>query len=63
MFDANLIGIGGIQEPRMALVIVATDVNDPNKQLQRSVCTRPAGDVQICRDWDTDQPIPDNGKR
>lgn len=31
--DANLIGIGGIQEPRKVLVVVATDIHDENKQL------------------------------
>src|SRR5262249_14973964 len=28
--DANLVGIGGIQEPRKVLVMVATDVNHPD---------------------------------
>src|SRR5262249_31117752 len=31
--DAKLVGIGGIQEPRKVLVIVATDLHDQNKQL------------------------------
>jgi hypothetical protein len=29
--DANLIGIGGIQEPRKVVLLVATDVHDPNQ--------------------------------
>jgi hypothetical protein len=51
--DANFVGIGGIQEPRKVLVIVATDVHDQNKQLQRMVCTYPAKSTTICRDWST----------
>jgi hypothetical protein len=51
--DANLVGIGGIQEPRKVLVIVATDVHDQNKQIARTVCTWPAKGTQVCRDWDT----------
>lgn len=51
--DAMLVGIGGIQEPRKVLVVVATDVHDQNKQLGRMVCTWPAKDKQVCRDWDT----------
>jgi hypothetical protein len=51
--DANFIGIGGIQEPRKVLLMVTTDVHDQNKQLLRSVCTYPAKDTIICREWDT----------
>jgi len=51
--DAKLVGIGGIQEPRKVLVVVATDVRDQNKQLSRMVCTWPAKDEQVCRDFDT----------
>ena len=51
--DANLVGIGGIQEPRKVRLIVSTDVHDQDKQLQRAVCTYPAKDTVICRDWDT----------
>jgi hypothetical protein len=51
--DVMLVGVGGIQEPRKALVTVATDVHDENKQLLRMVCTLPAKDKQVCRDWDT----------
>jgi hypothetical protein len=50
---ANLVGIGGIQEPRKVVVIVATDVHDQNKQLMRMVCTWPAKGKQVCRDWST----------
>ncbi len=63
MFDANLVGIGGIREPRMVIVAVATDAKDPNKQVQRVVCTRPAEGVQICRDWDTGKLIRDKDGR
>jgi hypothetical protein len=48
--DANLVGIGGIQEPRKVVVIVATDVHDPNKQLSRMVCTWPIKGKRVCRD-------------
>jgi hypothetical protein len=51
--DANLVGIGGIQEPRKVLVMVATDLHDPNQQVARIVCTWPATTVRVCRDWDT----------
>lgn len=57
--DANLVGIGGIQEPRKVMVLVASDVHDPHKQISRWVCTWPenwaAKDKQVCRDWDTGQ--------
>ena len=51
--DANLVGIGGMQEPRKVLVLVAFDRHDQNKQLSRTVCTYPAKSAVICRDWDT----------
>jgi len=51
--DANFVGVGGIQEPRKVLVVVATDIHDQDKQLQRMVCTYPAKGMVICRDWDT----------
>jgi hypothetical protein len=40
--DANFVGIGGIQEPRKVGLIIETDINDPNMQLLRVVCTWPA---------------------
>jgi hypothetical protein len=51
--DADLVGIGGIKEPRKVLVVVATDVHDQNQQISRMVCTYPAKGTVICRDWDT----------
>jgi hypothetical protein len=51
--DANLVGIGGIQEPRKVLVLVAFDVHDQERQLSRTVCTWPAKGKQVCRDRDT----------
>jgi hypothetical protein len=51
--DANLVGIGGIQEPRKVVVIVATDVHDQNKQIERIVCTWPMKGKKVCRDWST----------
>jgi hypothetical protein len=53
MIDANLIGIGGIKEPRRVAVIIATDLREKDKQLSRVVCTWPAKDIQVCRDFDT----------
>jgi hypothetical protein len=47
---ANLVGIGGIQEPRKVAVFVSTDVRDDKKQL---VCTYPAKGTVICREFDT----------
>jgi hypothetical protein len=51
--DADLVGIGGIQEPRPVLVMVVFDVHDQNKQLARWVCTWPEKGHQVCRDFDT----------
>jgi hypothetical protein len=53
--DANLVGIGGIQEPRKVLLAVSTDVHDQNKQLARLVCTYPSKGTSVCRLWDTGQ--------
>jgi len=58
--DAKLVGIGGIQEPRKVLVIVATDLHDQNKQLSRMVCTWPAKDKQVCREFDTGKLVTDD---
>ena len=61
--DAKLVGIGGIQEPSKVVLLVATDVHDPNKQISRTVCTWPAKDEEVCRDWDTGKLInSDNGE-
>jgi len=51
--DANLVGVGGIQEPRKVLLVVSTDVQDQNKQLSRLICTYPSKGTVVCRDWDT----------
>lgn len=51
--DADFAGVAGVQEPRKVMVIVATDVHDQNKHLQRMVCTYPTKGTVICRDWDT----------
>ena len=53
ILSANLVGIGGIQEPRKVLVMVAFDADDLRKQRSRIVCTWPAQAVQVCRDFDT----------
>jgi hypothetical protein len=58
--DANLVGIGGIQEPRKVLVIVSTDIRDKDKQLSRMVCTWPTKDKQVCRDFDTGKLVTDD---
>jgi len=57
--DANLTGIGGIQEPRKVIVVVLTDVKNPDLQLSRAVCTYPEKSVRICRDWDTGKLLDD----
>ena len=36
--EANLVGIGGIQEPRRVLVMVATAIHDEHQQVMRMVC-------------------------
>jgi hypothetical protein len=60
---ADLVGIGGIQEPRKVLVMIATDVHDENKQLSRTVCTWPEKGRRVCRDWDTGKLMAaDNGQ-
>jgi hypothetical protein len=51
--DANLVGIGGIQEPRKILLFVSFDVHDQSKQISRTVCAHPAKGHVVCRDWDT----------
>jgi hypothetical protein len=58
--DANLIGIGGIQEPRKVLVMVAFDVHDQEQQLERIVCTWPAKGHRVCRDFDTGKLVTDD---
>jgi hypothetical protein len=58
--DANLVGIGGIKEPRKVLVIVTTDLHDQNTQLSRMVCTWPAKDHQVCREFDTGKLVADD---
>jgi hypothetical protein len=50
--DAQLPGVGGAQEPRKVMLIVAVDPNDVRKQLSRIVCIQ-LKDRRICRDWDT----------
>ena len=57
--DANLTGIAGIQEPRKVLVLVTTDLHDDKKQLARIVCTYPAKNVTVCRNWSTGKLISD----
>jgi hypothetical protein len=58
--DANFVGIGGIQEPRKVLLLVATDIHDQNKQLSRTICTYPAKGKTVCRDWNTGKLIADD---
>jgi hypothetical protein len=53
ILNANLVGVGGIQEPRKVDLLVSTDVHDENKQLSRLVCTHPAKGTVVCRDWMT----------
>ena len=53
VLDANLVGIGGIQELRKVAVFVSTDIHDDKKQLARLVCTYPSKGTVICRDFDT----------
>ena len=58
--DANLIGVGGIQEPRKVLLLVATDIHDQNLQTMRMVCTWPTKDKRVCRDWNTGKLMTDD---
>ena len=58
--DANLVGIGGIQEPRKVLVLVAHAAHEPSKQISRTVCTWPAKDKRVCRDFDTGKLMTDD---
>lgn len=57
--DANLIGIGGIQEPRKVIVVVATDKKDSNLQLVRMVCTWPTKEIKVCRYFETGKLVGD----
>lgn len=51
--EANLVGIGGIQEPRRVVLMIATDKKDQNLQIVRMVCTWPIKERKVCRDWST----------
>jgi hypothetical protein len=62
VLDAQLVGLGGVQEPRKPLVIVETDVQDASKQRSRTVCNWPVGGRRVCRNWDTGRLITDGGK-
>ena len=53
IIDANLVGVGGIKEPRRVSVIVLFDAKNKELQLSRMVCTFPDNNVKVCRDWDT----------
>lgn len=58
--DANLVGMGRVQEPRKVLVLVATDAHNEHKQIMRMVCTWPAESKRVCRDWDTRKLVADD---
>ena len=51
--EANLVGIGGVQEPRTVILMIATDKKDQNLQIVRMVCTWPIKERKACRDWNT----------
>ncbi len=59
VLDAMLVGIGGIPEPRKVVALVATDVHNQNEQVGRMICTWPAKDRQVCRDWNTGKLVTD----
>jgi hypothetical protein len=50
---AQLIGIGGIQQPQRVALYIFTDVKDEKVQLERIVCTWPDSKIRVCRDWNT----------
>jgi hypothetical protein len=52
LLDAKLVGVGGGKEARNVLLIVQTDVRDPQIHVSRVVCTWPFGE-RVCRDWNT----------
>ncbi len=58
--DANLTGVGGIQEPRKVVVIVIFDAKNQELQLSRAVCTYPDKNVRVCRDWSTGKLLDDD---
>lgn len=58
--DANLVGIGGIKEPRKVLVIVTTDLHNQDTQLSRMVCTCQTKDKRVCREFDTGKLVTDD---
>jgi hypothetical protein len=58
--DANLVGVGGIEEPRKVVVIVATDKKDQNLQVLRMVCTWPTKERKVCREWSTGKLMPND---
>jgi len=51
--DANLVGVGGVQEPRKVAVYVGFDIHDQERQTFRMVCTWPDKKYKLCRDWMT----------
>jgi hypothetical protein len=55
MITANLIGIGGIKEPRRVDLILATDVRDEKNHKARMVCTWPTDLMKVYRDWGSGQ--------
>jgi hypothetical protein len=60
--DANLVGIGGIQEPRKVVLNIATDIKDPTLQVARTICTYPEKGKIVCRDWNTGKLISADGQ-
>ena len=57
--DANLIGIGGIAEPRKVLLLVTFDIHNQEQQTGRVVCTWPVkGAEAVCREWYTGKLVP-----
>lgn len=61
--DANLVGVGGIQEPRKVVVTVGFDIHDQEQQVFRMVCTWPNGKYRLCRNWSTGKLIDWNDER
>jgi predicted nucleic acid-binding protein len=49
----SLYNVSGDRLASMVRALVSFPGDDQNKQLERMVCTWPAKDKQVCRDWDT----------
>lgn len=51
--EAEMVGIGGIKEPRKVEAIVGVDPKEITRHIFRTICTWPKPNEIVCRDWMT----------